>query len=438
MKWFERTILSIKRRKRESLILFLILFVTGLVISSAIILSEIGNTIKYSIIQKSGAEVIAYENDLNKSNQKFHNPLHYKKIEDYYRILNELGGNENVLYYDSALYLQITSNSLIMENNPTINDMNVYLAGIHNLELIDILNGKIKLTKGNVFNRESKDSFEIIIHEDYVLRDGSNIEIGSQIPFVLGDTNNNKVIYAKVIGKYKDSENELTCTFENCYNQPFYMSISSLIEIIKEQYGLIKEKNTLNVFIDEAYFKLNNVTKIEEFESLVKNRLKAIDEDFEIDSSMSMYKKIGGSIEEIKNLSSKIMFFSILLGSIILVLVSFIFYKERINEIGIYLSLGEKKAKIILQFICEILLIGIISITLSTSIIGGLGKNISETVLNKVDIELREETIEEEAIYDLTIIYKGYLSSMITILFSSIVPVIFVLKLKPKNILSLE
>lgn len=442
MRWFRRAILSIKRRKRDSLIIFVIIFITGIIINSSILLNEIGNTVKNSIIQKAGAEVVAYEADLNDSNQKFHNPLHYQKIENYYEILDELGKNENVLYYDSTLYLQVTSNSIIMKNNPNINDLNydlnIYFSGVHNLEIIDILNNKIELTKGDVFNRVSNEDFEIIIHEDYVFIDGNSIEIGSLIPFILGDANNNKVIYAKVVGKYRSLNNELTCNFDNCYNQPFYIPIQSLNKIIKEQYNLISEKNTLNIFVGETYFKLNNVTKLEEFESLVKRELKTIDEDFDTYSSMKMYQKIGGSVEEIKNLSNKIMIFSILLGSAILILVTFIFYKERIKEIGIYISLGERKAKIILQFISEILLIGIISISLSTGLIHGFGNQISEMVLNNLNVELIEENFEEDLTYELSPICKSYFYSVIILLFSSVVPVAFVLKINPKNILSLE
>ena len=85
----------------------------------------------------------------------------------------------------------------------------------------------------------------------------------------------------------------------------------------------------------------------------------------EVNNSNDTYEKMIGPIENISATSSGILIVVIVAGGFILGLLSLLSVKDRKYEIGILLSLGEGKIKIISQMILEILIVSIASFSLA-------------------------------------------------------------------------
>ena len=70
-------------------------------------------------------------------------------------------------------------------------------------------------------------------------------------------------------------------------------------------------------------------------------------------------------IENVASVSDKVVIIVAVAGIVVLTLVVVLFTKERTYEIGVLLSLGESKFKLLLQFFSELLIIGVVAFGIS-------------------------------------------------------------------------
>ncbi len=115
---------------------------------------------------------------------------------------------------------------------------------------------------------------------------------------------------------------------------------------------------------ERAYFKVGNV---DEYDS-VKKRIMALDLDWElydlIDNNGNL-NTMAGNFNNLENISET-MLLIVAGGSFIILFLIFLFWiRNRKNEIGVLLSLGVSKGKILLQIITEALIIGVIAVGIS-------------------------------------------------------------------------
>ena len=106
---------------------------------------------------------------------------------------------------------------------------------------------------------------------------------------------------------------------------------------------------------------------------------------YNIDKDANAFKEALESLNGIKHII-KIMTYSIMIGGLaVLSLILILWLRERIYEIGILLSIGVSKIKIIAQFIMELILISLPTIVISL-IFGNLAVNqIVEGLVNSDD-----------------------------------------------------
>jgi len=146
----------------------------------------------------------------------------------------------------------------------------------------------------------------------------------------------------------------------------------------------------------------------------------------------------------------------------ILTLVITLFTRDRQREIGIYMALGEKKGKIISQLLIEVFLVTIIAATFSLFIGRAISSTLSRTLLEQNLTERFSQESEEFAFvsipWELAVFNPGsmliedtldmYDTSLgintiigisgvgtIVILLSTIIPIVYILRLKPIKVL---
>ncbi len=171
------------------------------------------------------------------------------------------------------------------------------------------------------------------------------------------------------------------------------------------------------------------------------NKIKKIKIDwsqFNISSDNHVFEETLESIDGIKHII-EIMTYSIMIGGItVLSLILILWLRERIYEIGILLSIGISKIKIIIQFILELLFISLPSLVLSlfignvilNIIVGGFMNSDDSTIM--VDSLLKNNNF----ISNLITFLQSYGILIGIIVLSVIIASLMILIKKPKEILS--
>ena len=174
---------------------------------------------------------------------------------------------------------------------------------------------------------------------------------------------------------------------------------------------------------------------------LALNKLK----ELKIDESKYFVQKDSNAFEEfLESVSGikhmiKIMTYSIMLGGIIVLsLILILWLRERIYEIGIFLSIGTSKIQIIMQFIFELLFISIPSIISSLFLGNVLIKVIAGGLINSENSMISGGNLINDSSFmlNITTLGQSYLILISIIVLSVVFASSLILIKKPKEILS--
>lgn len=177
----------------------------------------------------------------------------------------------------------------------------------------------------------------------------------------------------------------------------------------------------------------------------------------------SRYANIRSAMGMLQEIANGVLITAIVATILILVLLLTLFLRDRRGEIGIYLALGEKKKSIISQILMEIMVISIVSITLAVFAGRFISNEFSQNMLRNEltalaqDVDLLQAwgewspfdaiamqtsamSVEEMMeVFDTSLssatIVLFYAISLGTIIISTVIPVWFVVKLSPKEVL---
>ena len=285
------------------------------------------------------------------------------------------------------------------------------------------------LTKGRHIEKDDRE--KIIIHEE--LAQKNNLGLNDKIRLELFDLNNNEIkteyefeIIGIFSGKRQEKYTGMTSDFSE--NMVFIDYESSQKALNKPENNKIVNK--LAIFSDSS-----------ENTKVALNKIKKIKIDwsqFNVSSDNHVFEETLESIDGIKNII-KIMTYSIMIvGITVLSLILILWLRERIHEIGILLSIGTSKLKIIFQFIFELIFISLPSIVLSlflgnvilNQIIGGFINSDNSTIM--INNLLKNDNL----ISNITIFLQSYGILIVIIVLSVIIASAMILVKKPKEILS--
>ena len=289
--------------------------------------------------------------------------------------------------------------------------------------------GVFTLIKGRHIEKDDRE--KIIIHEELAKK--NNLELNDKIRLELFDLNNNEIkteyeyeIIGIFSGKKQEKYTGMTSDFSE--NMVFIDYESSQKALNNAENN--KVVNKLEIFSDSS--KDTNI---------VLNKIKGIKIDwskFNIEKNDDVYEETLKSVEGIKHII-KVMTYLIMTGGIIVLsLILILWLRERIYEIGILLSIGISKAKIIAQFIFELIFISLPSILASlflgnvilNQIIGGFINSDNSTII--INNLLKNDNL----ISNITIFLQSYGILIGIIVLSVIIASAMILVKKPKEILS--
>lgn len=474
MNFLKRAFLSLVRRKGKSLILLVIIFILSNVMAGSIAIGQASNNVERTIKLQLGANAsveLDWEEMQDWTEEQW-NSLEYITPE----MADKIGSLSYVKYYDYSSETYINSSTLTQydPNMVEVPTMSYFpIKGVQYAPILDIVNGNATLVNGRTFNETE------ITNADYValisdkVAELNNIFVGDVIylqnTFSIWKEDNTveeikRDIALEVIGIFtpkvqQSDENNGGWIDYTPFNRIYVPNgvVHAENRWMNEQYAIAYPDS--NIKIDQIYitptFVLNNPEDVESFRTEAKNLLP---DYYKVTVSSDAYDSVAGPIKFIGSLSNIILYVAIGATILILSLVVILFLRDRKHELGIYLSLGESKSKVVGQILIEVVSIALIAITLSLLTGNSIAESTSQSMMdlrneitgntdnggviyrdmgyyptNGVTEDDVLEAYKIEFSWDYVLILYGV--GIGTVLLSSIAPMIYILRLKPKKIM---
>lgn len=465
MNLIRRSILSIKRRKSRSIILFLAVLLICNVMAGAI-------SVKRALLntEKSFIDLIPIEVSVEEDYSKYLNISDKTLTEE---IVKDMGTSQYVKDYYYYYKYWLGSNKLENGRKDIIvgadgdNEYHPFnsfdIIGAYKERLIQEDNGDIKIIKGNTFSKEDiANGKNVILISEAVanknkLNIGDKIKLGGQVNIYSANSTIVEDEYT-IIGIFetnknyeRDSEGNLV-EIESEYIDTIFIPNDAIKNIHSKIIEEVKKQNVedYDAFALKVKYHINNINELDEFKS---ENLSKLPNGYIFKDNSEKYNNVATPMQNMKDLSNIIVYASIIASIIIIGLISILFCKERKKEMGIYLALGEKKINIALQILIETLIIAILAITVSIFTGNILAKKVSNKMLENQISEQNTQTtnqyyydsdnlIDDEEVMenysvplDFTTILIIYCVSLCSISISTILPIYYTLKLNPRKIL---
>ena len=513
---FRRSYISIKRNYVKTLILFIIIFLLSILMSVAISMSHaITNTENALKRQLPAIATIRIDHEaflLKESTEEIERDrvtptllreigqLPYVRMFDYVLSRN-LFSEELVRTFDVSLFdilnydiaPQIDHMSLAAHGVDWIESFD--LRGVYHPKILDIEAGLIDLTAGRVFTTEEAeigapvaivsqswlDANELNLGDTFTLQDRIHLPPSNTFDFdftsFLSDENllTSSHVDFEIIGVF-DKTLDLYLDGES-FDSDALFTIQEHLNFLNRIYVPVRFNESLATKYDDFWgdnlpegivlvdsesehnyhsmiFFLYDPLELVAFEKSVTPLLP----DFSrVDIASNSHSDIYSAMEVMRELSTNLVIGALLTTTGVFSLIIFLFLSDRRSEIGLYLSLGERKNRIFFQIFFEILLIAPIAITLGLSFGSLLSDNLSpymmrqelvsqaeqvrtDTIWNDspTNLGFRHEMTHEELLdafdtsLDIYTIVIFYSISFSIIVFSTAFSILYVLKQSPK------
>lgn len=494
MNYLGRSFLSIIKRPFKSLILLLIIFLLGNLLVGSYIILETSSSLEYSIKSRIGALATIRSNLENDKIREL--PYESRVInsifDDLKGVLEEISDLDGIIdldYRSSGLQYSFISYDLYRKYGEVrcrvlfFDDLchDYQSRGIATQNFNELRNQIITIKEGRNFTQEEilkGTPVALIQYKDNTFhRNGDEIKIGDTLTFtriawddstILGteiDLEEPVFIHSAdyeviIIGSFEGSayagwtsdtgEGDKPIIF---FPSNFLVQVRDKIMADYESVGLSPQismraslqMDDILIFIDSV----DSMPRLEEEMQGIIDRVDSEHGEFHLVTSTDEFDKLSGPINNMKAISQVALIAAVIATITILSLVINIFLRDRKYELGIYISLGEKTSRIILQIVLEVLVISFFAISLSFFSGQYLAKSMSNWMigvqrkqdLDEIDTSLTEGLTQDKILdeykieLDIGQVMGTYLISMVTVLVSTAIPVIYISRLKPKEIL---
>ncbi|PQZ57570.1 permease [Bacillus sp. MYb209] len=394
MNFMKRAILSMKKRVGTSLILMAVfLIVTNLVLAGFTI-QNASKKAADAARKKLGADV-TLGLDFDKLGQQARetgempNPPQLntkeadqiaksKYVKDYNYITNTFGISDGLKLVGASEREEEGKGKAGMaavrggSSSGTEIDMNAsfMIEGVRKTALQESFkNGKSKIIDGKPITEQMKDQNVALMEKR--LAELNNLKVGDKVKVQSGDKK--ETLEVEIIGIYETNEQAMGQQAPPIMDpaNKLYMPHSTLKKL---------EAGEGMSSIQVVYL-LNDPQYIDAF----KKEAKKSDIDFnyfKLDAHDSLYKQMIGPIENISSTSQIIIYIVSIAGAIILGLIIMLSIKARRKEMGILLSIGEKKWKLMAQFVVEVVCIAVLAFGLSLATGAKVSQFIGDNLLS--------------------------------------------------------
>ena len=420
----KNAIAYITRKRNRTLIIFIILTIVLSCLYSCLTIMKSSNEIEKTLYESSNSSI-----SITKKDGKYFNVNQFKDIEKIKEV------EEKIIQYDGLAKLK---DAKVVSGEQRINreDLSDEFKNVVSFEATNNTKRNI-LFSSRVFtikegkNIEENDKNSIIVHEEFAKQ--NNLKLGDEVNLELLDIEESGKIKShkfKIIGIFSGKKQETYTGLSSDFSENMvFVDYSTSQEILNKSENN-KIANKILMYSGSA-----------ESTDLALNKLK----ELKIDESKYFVEKDSNAFEEsLESVSGikhiiKIMTYSIMLGGmVVLSLILILWLRERIYEIGIFLSIGTSKIQIIMQFIFELLFISIPSIISSLFLGNVLLKVIAGGLINSENSMISGGNLINDSSFmlNITTLGQSYLILISIIVLSVVFASSLILIKKPKEILS--
>ena len=420
----KNAIAYITRKRNRTLIIFIILTIVLSCLYSCLTIMKSSNEIEKTLYESSNSSI-----SITKKDGKYFNVNQFKDIEKIKEV------EKIIIQYDGLAKLK---DAKVVSGEQRINreDLSDEFKNVVSLEATNNTKRNILFSSGVFTIKEGKnigenDKNSIIVHEEFAKQ--NNLKLGDEVDLELLDIEKSGKIKShkfKIIGIFSGKKQETYTGLSSDFSENMvFVDYSTSQEILNKSENN-KIANKILMYSSSA-----------ESTDLALNKLK----ELKIDESKYFVQKDSNAFEEsLESVSGikhmiKIMTYSIMLGGIIVLsLILILWLRERIYEIGIFLSIGTSKIQIIMQFIFELLFISIPSIISSLFLGNVLLKVIAGGLINSENSMISGGNLINDSSFmlNITTLGQSYLILISIIVLSVVFASSLILIKKPKEILS--
>ncbi|EOL43231.1 ABC transporter permease [Enterococcus caccae] len=487
MGFVKRALCSVTRKKGKSLILFLVIFVLGNVIAGSIAIQQSTQNVEKNVKKQLGGTAtiqLDYEN-----NQEEFAKEDFKIDQLKVDLMKKIGKSPYVKYYDynavsGTQTKELKSASIESEQSGVMME-GFTLKGSNYHKILDVEEKNIKLVDGKVFTQEDIDNGKNVGLISSKIAEENGLSVGDQMVmdsrgYDYAENGEEKELFKidipiQIIGIFepttvemKDKENKKN-EEQNMNKQ--YMSLQQLntvylpnkavVEINKDYTEKLKKVAPDSAFIpeddqEEYYTPVYVLKSPDDVEAFKEETQPLLPKLYAVKASTDQYEQIGGSMKKMSQISGYVVVIAVLATLLIISLVVLLFMRDRKYELGIYLSLGDKRSHVMGQIIIEMLVISGIALILSLITGNFLGKMVSESLLNSDllsnssdqmnmfmgfdGLSSNELTADDimnayEVKFSLGYIVTYLVVGLGTVLLAAILPLLYIVRLNPKKIM---
>ena len=493
MDFIKRSFIYIIRNRIKSLMILLVVFLLGsLVIGSLAIMQSVDQTVNglfksLPVVASIGLDYQAidekYPPDSVSGNVPGNSDVELVTAEQ----LEQIGQLPYVKAYDYSLnFIGLRSETYLRPSEAGFDNIqeftNFPLQNGIDTEMYDMKMGYIRLVEGRTFTEAEINAPQNVALISKACAEVNNLGVGSVMDLYapVDGTEGRTPFSLEIVGIFEPSieiPERSTDSQRNAYQNAIdnfgdaiYLPYKVAALVHEAMYGSEKQRfPELGSEYHTSYFVLNDLTELSAFkEAAEKILLDSGRKYYAIYSTGDKWETVVAPMRSMQWIASLVFYAAIAASVIILALMILFFSGGRKTEIGLYMSLGERKKRIAAQILIEIFLVTFAGLTLSLAISNLWIDNISQSLLTNQLIAQNEQTQEETestlevtpfdvyyphemlavseedaeaamsqyaVVIDNPIILIYYLAGLSATILSTILPIIYILRLNPKKVL---
>ena len=243
--------------------------------------------------------------------------------------------------------------------------------------------GTASLVEGEAITSEDEGTNNVLIEQS--LAEANDLSVGDT--FIIKDTDDKDVeVTIKGIYKTSDSGDSMSAQFNFMNPSNTIFSSYTMVNTLTGSEGKT---------IDSAVYNLEDP---KDMDSFVKQANKLIDTDtFSLETNDQMYQQMLQPLNNVSSFAKNIVILVAAAGVIILTLIIMLSIRERKYEIGVLLSLGESRMKVISQFFVEIFICMIFALGIAAASGNVVGNAVGNQLLSQQTTSQNTEGQEANA-----------------------------------------
>ncbi|WP_429949969.1 ABC transporter permease [Enterococcus sp. AZ101] len=247
------------------------------------------------------------------------------------------------------------------------------VSGVMDLSMLsDFSDGIAEITSGEAISEADVETNNVVIEQ--TLAEANELNVGDT--FKLTDPEDETKTYELTIkGIYKTSENGDSMGMQFNFLNPANTLYTSYT------FANTLKGDDATGTIDSASYTLSDPKAMDTF---VASAEKLIDTDsFSLQTNDQAYQQMLQPLNNVASFAKNIVILVAVAGVIILTLIVMMTIRERRYEIGVLLSLGESRFKVVLQFFSEIIICMVVALVIATFSGNIVGNVVGEQLINQ-------------------------------------------------------